>query len=196
MDLGSRLEVDDFQQFQDKRRFLGWCEFAHTNLGTRALPAKVGYSSGCEKDKSTRFDGFTISSQLGASAPVTALLGFEANYKRSSNRLQFTPFGGYSKLLRDTASELAIVYDAGTKRCWPVPKLSLLLHMSLAYVLNCPDAPKDTVPYTDRHTDAADLIGLLEPYEDMLVLGKSKTGGLVLRRLLLGLNTNLLITAG
>jgi hypothetical protein len=107
--LGPRLKTDDFQQFQDKRCFLGWCKFSQINLGTRALPAEVKYSTSREKCESIRFDGFRVVSQLGLSNPLTALLELEANFKSTSHRLRFTPIGGYSKLLRDTAQELAIV---------------------------------------------------------------------------------------
>lgn len=192
MDLGRRLITKDFHQFQGKRCFLGWCELAQIQLGTRSLPAKVGYSGGRENEKSTVLDGFTVSSQFGVSEPLSALLGFEGNFKRRSNRVQFTTSGGYSKLLHDTAEELAAVYDASARRCWLVPKLSLLLHMSHAYALSRLRTLEHMVPYADGHVDADELVSLLQDSGDVLVLGKTQEDGLAFRQILLGLNVNLL----
>ncbi|KAH7007085.1 hypothetical protein EDB80DRAFT_718195 [Ilyonectria destructans] len=193
VDLGPRLKTSDYEQFRNMRCFLGWCEVAQINLGTRGLPAKIDYSGSPEKGKSLQMDGFTAASQIGASAPLSAILGLEANFKYTSHRLQFTPFGGYCKLLRDTALELAIIYDAAKKRCWLAPKLSLLMHMSQAYALACPGSPQNRVPFVDSHSDAAELIQVLEPLGDTPVLG-AETDGLRFRQLILGLNTNLLTT--
>jgi hypothetical protein len=193
MDLGPRLITEDFRQFQDKRCFLGWCELAQINLGTSSLPAHVKYSKGREKGNSIQLDGITMTSQLGVSEPLSALFGLEANFKRTNHRLHFTPFGGYTKLLYDTARELAIVYDAGARRCWLVPKLSLLLHMSHAYALSLMDGSADKVPFVDSHADAGSLIDSLKLLGDTSVLGGS-ADGLLFRQLLLGLNTNLLAT--
>lgn len=192
-DLGPRLKTNDFQQFRSMRCFLGWCEVAQINLGTRGLPAKIDYTGSPEKGKSLQMDGFTAASQFGASAPLSAIMGLEANFKYTSDRLQFTPFGGYCKLLRDTALELAIIYDAAKKRCWLAPKLSLLMHMSQAYALACPGSPQNRVPFVDSHSDAAELIQILEPLGDTPVLG-AETDGLRFRQLILGLNANLLTT--
>ncbi|KAK0707692.1 hypothetical protein B0H67DRAFT_495570 [Lasiosphaeris hirsuta] len=148
--------------------------------------------------------------QVGSNqSPV--VLGVQANFKYASHRRHFTPFGGYCKLLRDTASEVAVVYDSRQKRGWLVPKLSLLLHMSHAYALRCADGPADRVPFVDGHTDAGELIPFLEPLGDRPILGSDANGNaeekgddvgepaaaesvMLFRQLLLGLNTNLLST--
>lgn len=108
MEIGSRAIIKDIEQFRKMRCFLGWCEFVQINLGTRALTASVNYSGGREKEKSIKLVGFSVLSQLGASAPLSALLGLQANFKYTGHRLQFTPYGGYSKLFRDTALDLAL----------------------------------------------------------------------------------------
>jgi hypothetical protein len=79
------------------------------------------------------------------------------------------------------------------KRCWLVPKLSLLLHMSQAYVLSCVDAPPNLVPHVDGLADAADLINIPEPLVDRLLFG-GPANSLLFQHLLLGLNINLLTT--
>ncbi|KAI3319500.1 hypothetical protein HD806DRAFT_525486 [Xylariaceae sp. AK1471] len=192
MDLGTRLKTEDFQQFPGFRCFLGWCQFAQINLGTRALPADVKYSRGREKDKSLQLNGFSVLSQLGASAPLTAILGVQANFEYASHRRQFTPAGSYYKLLRDTALELAIIYDSSKKQCWLVPKLSLLMHMCQAYASQVV-APRNNDKFVNGHADATELIKDLEPLGDNLVFG-GQVDGFRFRQLILGLNINLLTT--
>ncbi|KAH7117286.1 hypothetical protein B0J13DRAFT_514238 [Dactylonectria estremocensis] len=188
------------------RCFLGWCEFAQVNLGTRHLPAHVQYSGCNEKGRSLVLDGYESLLQTGlGGGPLSVVLGLQTNFKYTSHRRQFTPFGGFSKLLRDTALEVAAVYDAGNRRCWLVPKLSILLHMAHAYALSCADGPATTVPFVEAHSDAAELISVLEPLGDQPIHGVNRVAtiggpspdatfldGFVFRQLLLGLNTNLL----
>ncbi|PVH95406.1 hypothetical protein DM02DRAFT_690192 [Periconia macrospinosa] len=140
-----------------------------------------------------QLDGYSILAQVGASAPLSAVLGLQTNFKYASHRRQFTPLSNYCKLLQDTARELAIVYDAAQRRSWLVPKLSLLLHMSHAYTLACTGIPDDRVPYVDPHSDASEVIKVLEPLGDTSVCGEN-TDKFLFRELMLGLNTNLLKT--
>jgi len=193
LDLGERVLTEDPYQFKAMRCFLGWCEAAQINLGTNQLPATVKYSSGRNHRKSLQLEGYSMLAQVGASAPLTAVLGLQTNFKYASHRCQFTPLGNYCKLLQDTSRELAIVYDAARRRSWLVPKLSLLLHMSHAYTLACAGVPDDRVPYVEPHADAVEVINVLEPLGDTLVYG-GQTDTFLFRELMLGLNTNLLKT--
>jgi hypothetical protein len=213
VDLGKRMNTTDAQQFRSMRCFLGWCEVAHVNLGTKHLPARVHYSGGRETPRSLALDGYDAMMQLSAGGigPLSATLGLQANFQYMTHRRQFTPFGGFSSLLRSTASDLAVLYDASQQRGWLVPKLSLLLHMCHAYALSCADNPVDNVPFVPSHADAAELISQLESLGERSVLGSHKsTDGngcennkaalvspettLLFRQLLLGLNSNLLST--
>lgn len=202
-DLSGRLLTPDVEQFRSMRCFLGWCPSAQLNLGTRHLPAHVQYSGAREKSKSTALDGVETLFQLGVSpaAPLSAVVGVQANYKFISHRRRFTPFNGYCTLLRDTAAKTVAVYDTAKRRGWLVPMLSLLLHMAHAYVLNSVDAPANNVPLVDGHADAAELIAVLEPLGEQPVLGHANgttpaapEHALLFRQLLLGLRTNLLST--
>jgi hypothetical protein len=193
LDLGQRALTEDPSQFERRRCFLGWCEVAQINLGTKHLPANVGYSGGRDKGKTLILDGLSANLQVGASSPLSAVLGLQTNFKYKPNRLQFTPLGGYCKLLQDTAKEIAIVYDAVQQRCWLVPKLSLLLHMSHAYALGCVDVPGDRIPFVEAHNDAVDIVQILAPLGEMKVYGENNDA-LLFRHLMLGLNTNLLGT--
>ena len=139
---------------------------------------------------------------MGGSGPLSAVLGLQTNFKYTSHRRQFTPFGGFQKLLLDTAHEVAAIYDSGTRRGWLVPKLSVFLHMAQAYAMSFADTMENGVPYVSEHAEAVNLISVLAPLGDRPVLVNGNTGGetetssvageLVLRQLLLGLNTNLL----
>jgi hypothetical protein len=193
LDLGERVLTADPSQFKTMRCFLGWCEAAQINLGTKQLPATVKYSGSRNHGESLQLDGYSILAQVGASAPLSVVLGLQTNFKYTSHRRQFTPLGNYCKLLQDTSRELAIIYDAAQRRSWLVPKLSLLLHMSHAYALACAGIPDDRVPYVEPHGDASEVIKVLEPLGDTLVYG-GKTDKFLFRELMLGLNTNLLRT--
>ena len=204
-DLPRRLRAPDVKQFRSMRCFLGWCASAQLNLGTQHLPARVKYSGARETSKSAALDGIETLFQLGINpaAPLSAVLGVQANYKYISHRRRFTPFSGYCTLLRDTAAKTVAVYDAAQRRGWLVPMLSLLLHMAHAYVLNSVDAPADKVPFVDGHADAAELISVLEPLGEGHIFGRTNgtptpaapdDHGLLFHQLLLGLRTNLLST--
>ena len=174
------------------RCFLGWCESVQINLGTKHLVADVRYSGGREQEKSAVLEGVSAILQIGASNPLSAILGLERKYSFVTNRRQFTPENCYSKMLHDTARELAAVYDAGTKRCWLVPKLSLLLYMCRSYSQGR-GLPDGCIPSIDPYADAVDIIQTLEPCGNTVVHGE-QTDALAFRQLLFGLNINLLTT--
>jgi hypothetical protein len=145
------------------------------------------------QESSLVWDGFSALAQVGVSAPLTAISGVQANYRCISHRCHFTPQNNYCQLLQGASKELAVVYDDGKRRCWLVPKLSLLLHMSYVYASGCNRVPICNVPMVEAHTDAVDLIERLEALGDMHVHGLP-TDALLFRTLMLTLNINLLST--
>ena len=197
-DLSPRLRGRSMKTdwLRSRRCFLGWCAEAQINLGTRCLDARVGYSPRSRNaSRSSVIEGYENMFQIGTSQGISALVGVHRNYRFTSHQRRFTPFGDYCKLLKDTAAEVATVYDTQERRFWLVPKLSLLLHMSHAYVLNSPDIPVDNIPFVEGHSDATELISILEPLSDQpTILNPSSTSApLLIRQLLLGLNINLLL---
>lgn len=188
--LGPRMETTDLAQFHGKRCFLGWCRSAQINLGTEGLPAEVDYTNSREVERSLIRDGFSVLTQLGASAPLNAVLGFQTNLRYTSHRVRFTQMNNYRKLLRDTAREVAMVYDSGTRQCWLVPKLSLLLHMMQAYAI----WTGKQAPFVSPHADATAVVETLDSLGEVPIL-EDKGSELLFRQLLFSLNTNLLDTA-
>lgn len=189
---GSRVLTENATQFRKMRCFLGWCTKAHVNLGTKRLPLSIRYSGGADKGKSIKLDGYTTTVQVGASAPLSAVLGVQSNFTYLSHQLRFTPASNYTQLLYDTAREVSLVYDSRERRCWLVPKLSLLLHMSQVYASHCGCA-KNQVPWVEPHSNAVDLVKHLEALGGTPILGNGDDAFLF-RQLMLGLNTNLLKT--
>ena len=191
LEYGSRMLTENAAQFKKMRCFLGWCTNAQVNLGSRTLSTTITYSGGSDKGNSIQLDGFSAMVQAGASAPLSAILGLQSNFKYVSHRLQFTPSSSYSQLLQDTAKEVAMIYDAAQRRCWVVPKLSLLLHMSQVYASQCVDVPDDQVPSVAPHFNGLDLVRGLETSGETRILGGGRDA-FRFRHLMLGLNTNLL----
>ncbi|OAP65508.1 hypothetical protein AYL99_01480 [Fonsecaea erecta] len=192
LDFPNRLLIQDASQFTGMQCFLGWCEAAQINLGTRQLPADVRYSGGQDQERYLVLEGQSTQLQIGLQSPVSFLVGLQTNFKFISSRRQFTPADCYAKLLEDTAEELAIVYDAGQRRCWLLPKLSLLLHMSHAYARRRA-LPCFRVPHVDPHADAREIIGLLKSSGECPI-HEDPAEPFLFRQLLLGLNINLLAT--
>lgn len=191
LELENMHPVDDASQFKTMRCFVGWCEEAHINLGTRQLSADIKYTGGRDQPKSLESDGYALLSQFGASAPLSVITGVQKNFKYSYHRIRFTPTENYLALLHDASEQSAILYDAKQRRCWLVPKLSLLLHMAQRYN---PCSAAGTIPYAEPHVDARDLISLLEPAGQINVLSGQKNA-LQLEKLLLALNIRMLETA-
>jgi hypothetical protein len=190
----NRLLTEDWQQFKTMRCYLGWCTNAQINLGTERLsPSTISYTGAPENEKSLQPIGFTALFQAGASNPLTMMGGLEKNFRYESHIVRFTPFNNYTHLLRDAAKETAMLYDSGSKRCWLVPKLSLLLHMCQAYASYYPDIPADRIPFVVPHTDALDLISHLTPLGATQIHSDGQSAFLF-RELLHGLSMNLLNT--
>jgi hypothetical protein len=186
--------VQDCDQFKSMRCFVGWCETAHINLGTKNLTTKVKYSGGRIQKRTLRWNGISASAQVASATPLQAGLIGQANFAFVSNRLTFTPASVYSKLLKGTAKELAVIVDVEERRSWLVPKLSLLLHMSHVWVqdgIYGSSGDIDPIPYIDPHHDGGAVEKALKDFGDVTVCGRDQDS-LKLRTLLLGLNINLL----
>lgn len=198
---GSRSLTMEHQRFRPLRCFVGWCERAHILLGTRALPAgPVRYTNSQEKRKTLHLAGLSAGIQAMSSCPIQAGVTGQANFSFVTNRVSFSPSGVYSKMLRNTAKEVALLYDVAAKRSWLVPKLSLILHMAHVWVKENtlpgkaydPDV-NDPVPFANPHYDGFEIVETLESAGDTVVCGEGEDA-FRLRSLLLGLNINLLQT--
>ena len=193
-DLPNRLLMDDSSRFKSMQCFIGWCEAAHINLGTRQLSVNTGYSGGRDHIKSLETDGYAILGQIGASNPLSSIIGLQKNFRYTHHRVRFTPTGNYLKLLHDTSRQSVVLYDASQHRCWLVPKLSVLLHMSQVYASHCTTAQNSQIPFVEPHTDATDIVAILESEGERGIL-ENQSDKLLFRELVLALSINLLSTA-
>jgi hypothetical protein len=66
-------------EFNGMTCFLGRCEVAQINIGTKPLIPKAGYSNGRAKEKSLELNRFTLSAMRSASSNV-ASLQIQTNY--------------------------------------------------------------------------------------------------------------------
>jgi hypothetical protein len=189
---GRRVLTEDAAQFRRLRCFLGWYTNAQVNLGIEKLPISIKFSGAAEKGRSIQLDGYAAIMQAGASAPLSAILGVQTNFKYLSHQLRFTPTSNYNQLLEDTAREVALIYYSSERRCWLVPKLSLLLYMSQAYSSHC-GFSKDRIPLVEPHSDAVEIVRRLEALGGTRIFGDGEDV-FRFRQLILGLNTNLLRT--
>src|SRR5690242_7144924 len=191
LDLKNSLATDDSSQFRNMRCFVGWCDVAQINLGTQQLALSVGYSGGRDKRKSLVSDGYSILGQFGASSPLSAIAGLQKNFKYRSHVLTHTPIGHYEQLLQHASEQSVILYDATSRRCWLVPKLSLFLHVSQVYIACAEDSLRGTIPFAKPHTDAKDLIPSLKTAGEANVL-QGQAASLLLKDFLLALSITML----
>ncbi|KAH0536674.1 hypothetical protein FGG08_006469 [Glutinoglossum americanum] len=189
--------VQDHNQFRTMRCFLGWCGDAHINLGTEHLTTNVGYSGGQMQKRTLHWSGLTLGWQALSAGPLQAGLTGHVHLALTLNRLSFTPPMVYSQMLSNTSRQVAIVYDAEDRRAWLVPKLSLLLHMSHVWDREyevpegaATDNP-DPIPFVEPHYSVGAVRSALQDSGDIRVRGRGEDT-LTLRKLLLGLNINLL----
>jgi hypothetical protein len=171
--------------------FLGWCNVAQINLGTKALISQVGYSNGRARETSLELNGFKLS--VIGSAPTNATgVKIQTNYTFRTHRVHFEPSSIYKKLLVDTSHQLALIYDSTEKRSWIVPKLSLLLHMVHAYILTIPGISDDQVPFVEPYTDPNQIV------DKVFGMGGENYGDadqpFLFRNLMVGFNLNLIAT--
>jgi hypothetical protein len=182
----NRLLEQDWQQFQTKRCYLGWCDIAQINLGTcRISSSKFSYTGAPEIAKSLQPEGYTAVGQVGVPNPVSFMLGLEKSFRYKSHIVHFTPNDNYRCLLEDAARVPTMLYDSGLKRCWLVPKLSLILHMCQAY------ATADRVPLVKAYQEAVDLISGLSRL-GRTVITADEGGDFLLRHLMHRISTDLM----
>ncbi|USP79648.1 hypothetical protein yc1106_06922 [Curvularia clavata] len=97
LDLKNILPVDNSSQFKTMRCFVGWCKDAHINLGTERLATQIRYTGGEDHPTSLELDGYSLLGQFGASAPLSAIVGVQQNFKyvaiASDSRLPRTTWG-------------------------------------------------------------------------------------------------------
>lgn len=111
-----------------------------------------------------------------------------------SHRLTFSPASVYSKMLFDGSKQVVLISNVTARHSSLVPKLSLILHMARAWVIEngIPEStPSDPIPFADPHDDGIAVIKALECHGDIAVCGHGFDSFRLLS-LLLGLNINLL----
>jgi hypothetical protein len=118
---------------------------------------------------------------------MTLMFGLEKNFRYKSHIVRFTPIGNYAHLLDDAARAPTMLYDLGSKRCWLVPKLRLILHMCQAY------ATANSVPFVAPHVDASAIISDLSPIGGIVIMA-DEGGDFLFRHLMHQISTNLMLT--
>jgi hypothetical protein len=189
LDYGRRVQVLDYMQFKSMRCFVGWCESAQIKLGTEGLRDPVKYSGAQEKEKTLRFNGFSLGFQLVSASPIQAGVNGQANFSFSSHRLPFTPASDYSKMLCDTSKDVVLISDITARRSWLVSKLSLILHLAHAWVTE--HGSSDPIPFAEPHHDGSVVAEALENKGD-IVVRRQGNDSFKLHSLLLGFSINLL----
>jgi hypothetical protein len=188
----SRLLIEHWSQFKKMQCFLGWCTNTQINLGAECMSTStIAYTGAPEFERSLQPKGYTALSQVGISSPVSLLWGIEKSFTYDSHVVRFSPIDNYIHLLHDAARGPAMLYDSGSKRCWLVPKLSLLLHMCRAYMNRYLDESAARLLSVPPHADALDLIPNLETLGNAQIHDDAKSP-VLLRHLLHILVTNLL----
>lgn len=186
-----RLLTTNPLEFKGMTCFLGWCEVAQINLGTKGLNAKIEYSGAKKKEKSLELNGFTLAALGGAPSNIFTVQA-QTTYNFRQHIVHFTPPGNYMKLLLDTSKQLAFIYDSAEKRSWIVPKLSLLHHMAQTYIRYKAGVSDDKIPFVDPYFDASEIV------ETLFAIGGKNYGNndqpFLFRNLLIGLNLNLITT--
>lgn len=193
---GERAPVTDYTQFKSKRCFVGWCETAQITLGTQRLPLTVRYSGAQEQRRTLHMTGVSAGGHIGSAAPIQAGVSGQATFSFISHHLAFSPASEYSKMLFDVSKQVVLISDVTARRSWLVSKLSLILHMAHAWVIDngiAQDTSSDPIPFADPHDDGIAVRQALECHGDTAVCGHGNDL-FRLRSLLLGLSINLLAT--
>jgi hypothetical protein len=181
----------DWNIFKNMRCFVGWCPFAHINLGTSILADRVGWSNSKLQKRTLHWSGISFGCQvLTTTNPLRIGFMVQANFSFAPNKVNFTPSNSFAKLLKDTSKEVAAVIDCLDNRSWLVPKLSLMLHMAHAWSARNNLDP-DPIPYAEPCHDGSQAEAALRDSGDLVLLGQGPDV-FNLRQLLLGLNVNML----
>jgi hypothetical protein len=182
---------DDIAFFREKECYLGWCESGNILLGTKSLPQSPKYSGAQEKPRSLVFGGISAGFQGATVAPAQIGVSAQANFVFASHRLRFTATDSFVVLLKQSAKQLAILYDFETKRAWMVPKVSLLLHMCHVWARKMLEGEEDPIPFAEPFNDVMNVVKLLGKSGDVVVC-EDGDHPLTVRTLCLGFNINLL----
>lgn len=89
------------------------------------------------------------------------------------NRIVFSPLTIFANVLNDTSREVAIVVDCPDQRASLVPKLSLFLHMSHAWVHSHRIDP-NPIPYANTHHVGVSVEQTPESCGDIALSGKGQ----------------------
>jgi hypothetical protein len=191
LECNDRVLTENWHQFKTMRCYLGWSNSARINLGTEGLlSSTISYTGAPENEKSLQPAGYTALFQAGVPSPFTFIGGMERTFRYESHVVRFTPIDNYHRLLDEAAKVPVMLYDASEKRCWLIPKLSLMLHMSQAYADYCSGIPHGQIPFVPPHSDALELIPFLGPISENCIHGQGD-GAFLFRQLMLGLGVNL-----
>ena len=184
------LKQQDWKNFKTMRCFVGWCSFAHINLGTSILTDKVGWSDSKLQKRTLRWSGISLGCQAATANPMQIGFTVQTNFSFIPNKVNFAPSNSFAKLLRDTSKEVAAAIDCLNGRSWLVPKLSLMLHMAHTWSTRNGIDP-DPIPYGKPCHDGSQAEAVLRDSGELILLGQGQDT-LTLRQLMLGLNVNLL----
>lgn len=184
------VKISDWRTFKDLRCFIGWCRSAHINLGTSILTDQVAWSKEPSHRRTLHWSGINVGAQAVTASPLQMGLLGQMTFTFVHNKIRFPSSTVFSKMLKDTSREVAIVVDCSDRRAWLVPKLSLLLHMSHIWIRRHEINP-NPIPYADAHYAGGSVEQTLKDCGDIALLGEGEDC-LKLRQLLLGLNINLI----
>lgn len=195
-DYGRLALVEDLSLFRKRRCFVGWCDVAQINLGTRdMLQHEVTYSTANERDRSLVMTGISVGTQATSIAPLQIGGNVAVSFGFVSHHLSFPPNSIFSKLLNDAAQQTILIFDTAARQSWLVPKLSLLLHMAHVWFLRrnggATNIAADRIPFATPHESADSLKILLQGQGQVVVCGQGDDA-FHLRTLMIGLSHNLL----
>ncbi|CAK7237858.1 hypothetical protein SEUCBS140593_010166 [Sporothrix eucalyptigena] len=195
-DYGQLVLVEDLSLFRKRRCFVGWCDVAQINLGTRdMLQHEVTYSTANERARSLVMTGISVGTQATSIAPLQVGANVAVNFGFVYHHITFPPNFIFSKLLNDTAQQTVLIFDTATRQSWLVPKLSLLLHMAHVWFLRrtggATNIAADRIPFATPHESADSLKILLQGQGQVVVCGQ-RDDEFHLRTLMIGLSHNLL----
>ena len=90
-ELGTALEnpIQDYNQFRLMRCFVGWCETAHINLGTKNLTTEVKYSGARAQKRTLHWNGNSACVQVVSALPIEAGIIGHASFVFIYNHINF-----------------------------------------------------------------------------------------------------------
>ena len=134
-ELESAISIPNLATLRARYCFIGWCGEVDVRLGTAEFiqTSQPRFSGLDKKKRSLQLSGLSLGVGMAAAAPVQIGPSVQISGAFVTNRVNLTYAGVFSQLLRDSAREMALLYDAEAKRGWIVPKLSFAhIHVSQA----------------------------------------------------------------